>query len=97
MADERHETMHQAAVELRWFRPLATGRWWRSDSRTHRKLLVGGDAIGLTGGVGIASEWEGDALTVSRPVAANTGTYCLQGPGTGLVVGVKLSEHSDRE
>ncbi len=61
MSDELIATMQDAGVELRWFRPLATWRLWRSDKRTHRKLLICDDVIGFTGGVGIATEWEGDA------------------------------------
>lgn len=48
-------------VELRWFRPLSSWRVWRTDKRTHRKLLICDDQVGFTGGVGIAGEWEGDA------------------------------------
>lgn len=42
-------------------RPL---RWYnlgRVNDRTHRKLLIVDGRIGITGGVGIADEWSGDA------------------------------------
>ncbi|HRX90750.1 MAG TPA: phospholipase D-like domain-containing protein, partial [Steroidobacteraceae bacterium] len=61
MAAELVDTMRAAGVEVRWFRPLSTWRVWRSDKRTHRKLLICDDDVGFTGGVGIATEWEGDA------------------------------------
>lgn len=59
--DEVVQIMIDSAVELRWFRPLSTWRLWRSDKRTHRKILVCDNRIGFTGGVGIADEWCGDA------------------------------------
>ena len=55
------DEMESAGVEIRWFRPMSTWRLWRSDKRTHRKLLVCDDDVGFTGGVGIAEEWEGNA------------------------------------
>jgi cardiolipin synthase len=48
-------------VEVRKFHEP---RWYNIDklnNRTHRKLLVVDGAIGFTGGVGIASEWTGNA------------------------------------
>lgn len=61
MEAELVDLLQNSGVELRWFRPLASWRLWRTDKRTHRKILVCDDQIGFTGGVGIASEWEGDA------------------------------------
>lgn len=55
------DEMQAAGVDVRWFRPVATWRFWRSDKRTHRKLLICDDDIAFTGGVGIAEEWQGDA------------------------------------
>jgi cardiolipin synthase len=55
------DTMSEAGVAIRWFRPLSTWRFWKIDKRTHRKLLICDDVVGFTGGVGIAAEWEGDA------------------------------------
>lgn len=43
------------------FRPVMRLKFWESDHRTHRKILVTDGKIGFTGGVGIAKEWEGDA------------------------------------
>ena len=55
------DRMAHSGVELRWFRPLGTWRIWRSDKRTHRKILVVDGRVGFTGGVGIADQWTGDA------------------------------------
>jgi cardiolipin synthase A/B len=55
--------MRDAGVEVRWFRPVKLLRPWRLDKRTHRKILVCDGRVGFTGGVGIATEWEGDART----------------------------------
>jgi cardiolipin synthase len=55
------EQMKSAGVNVqRFHRPL----WYhlgRINNRTHRKLLIVDGRIGLTGGVGIAPQWEGDA------------------------------------
>ncbi len=60
MSDGLVETMEQAGVQVRWFRPFRK-RFWDVDKRTHRKLLICDQAIAFTGGVGIAEEWEGNA------------------------------------
>ena len=43
------------------FRPPKPYAARRVANRTHRKILVADGAVGLTGGVGIAEEWTGDA------------------------------------
>ncbi|MCU1456532.1 MAG: cardiolipin synthase [Actinomycetia bacterium] len=53
--------MERAGVVVRWFRPLSRLQLGRMNHRTHRKLLVIDEAVGFTGGVGIADEWKGDA------------------------------------
>jgi cardiolipin synthase A/B len=48
-------------IDLEWYHPL---RWYtisRMNHRTHRKLLIVDGAIGFSGGVGIADNWQGDA------------------------------------
>ena len=55
------DDMKAAGVEVEFYRPL---RWYnvtRMNNRTHRKLLVVDGRIGLTGGVGIADQWQGRA------------------------------------
>ncbi len=54
-------TMEDAGVQIRWFRPLARFRLHKANHRTHRKVLIVDEAVGFTGGVGIADEWNGDA------------------------------------
>jgi cardiolipin synthase A/B len=55
------ERMDVAGVRIRWFRPLARLQVNRANHRTHRKVLIVDEAVGFTGGVGIADEWKGDA------------------------------------
>jgi cardiolipin synthase len=53
--------MERAGVRVRWFRPLARLQLHKANHRTHRKVLVVDEAVGFTGGVGIADQWNGDA------------------------------------
>jgi cardiolipin synthase len=53
--------MEEAGVRVRWFRPLHRLEVSKANHRTHRKVMVVDEAIGFTGGVGIADEWDGDA------------------------------------
>jgi cardiolipin synthase len=55
--------MEEAGVRVCWFRPLARMPIGRTNHRTHRKVLIVDEEVGFTGGVGIADEWDGDALT----------------------------------
>lgn len=52
--------MSDAGCLVERFR-MPTWRLWEADHRTHRKVLVCDEQTAFTGGVGIASEWEGDA------------------------------------
>lgn len=61
MDTELIKLMQRAGAEIRWFRPFAQWKVWKWDNRTHRKIMVCDYAIAFTGGVGIASEWEGNA------------------------------------
>ena len=59
-----HELIHimqDAGVRVCWFRPLHRLALTKANHRTHRKVMVVDEAIGFTGGVGIADEWNGDA------------------------------------
>nr|WP_246408544.1 phospholipase D-like domain-containing protein [Parvularcula dongshanensis] len=71
------EKMKDEGIEVRWFRPLATWHVWRTDNRTHRKLLIVDGTVGFTGGVGIAEEWEGDAR---NPGEWRDNHYRVEGP-----------------
>ena len=53
--------MEEAGCTVEFFRPPVTWKVWESNHRTHRKVLVCDEAVGFTGGVGIAEEWTGDA------------------------------------
>ena len=55
------QLMEKAGVVIRWFRPIRLLHIAKLDNRTHRKILIVDDKVGFTGGVGIATEWEGDA------------------------------------
>lgn len=55
------DDMEAAGVDVRWFRPLRRFRPLEVNHRTHRKVLVVDEAVGFTGGVGIADVWRGDA------------------------------------
>jgi cardiolipin synthase len=55
------ERMEEAGVRVVRFRPPRAYAARRLTHRTHRKLLVADGEVGLTGGVGIAEEWTGDA------------------------------------
>jgi cardiolipin synthase A/B len=53
--------MRKAGVCVAKFRPLKPYAIRRLNNRTHRKLLIADGEVGMTGGVGIAEEWTGDA------------------------------------
>jgi cardiolipin synthase len=53
--------MRESGVRVSRFRPPKAYAVRRLANRTHRKILVADGAVGLTGGVGIAEEWTGDA------------------------------------
>jgi cardiolipin synthase A/B len=53
--------MEEAGVEVLRFRPPKLYAVRRLTRRTHRKVLVADGRVGMTGGVGIAAQWEGNA------------------------------------
>jgi cardiolipin synthase A/B len=55
------DRMSDSGVRVSRFRPPKPYAWRRLANRTHRKILVADGCVGLTGGVGIAEEWTGDA------------------------------------
>lgn len=71
------DQMKQAGAHVIWFRPLARWKIWKSDNRTHRKILICDDEIAFTGGVGIAKEWEGNAR---NPQEWRETHFKIQGP-----------------
>lgn len=53
--------MDDAGVNFAYFRPPKPYAMRRLNNRTHRKLLIADGKVGMTGGVGIADQWTGNA------------------------------------
>ncbi|MDP1847070.1 MAG: phospholipase D-like domain-containing protein [Solirubrobacteraceae bacterium] len=53
--------MDEAGVTFAYFRPPKPYAIRRVNNRTHRKLLIADGEVGMTGGVGIADQWTGNA------------------------------------
>jgi cardiolipin synthase len=58
---EVFKRMKDGGVRVLRFRPPKPYAVKRLENRTHRKLLIADGRVGMTGGVGIAEEWTGDA------------------------------------
>jgi len=54
-------SMQDSGVNVVLFRPPKPYAVRRLTNRSHRRLLVADGTVGMTGGVGIAAEWTGDA------------------------------------
>jgi len=61
MQGEVLQRMQEGGVNVARFRPFKPYAIRRANNRTHRKLLIADGRVGMTGGVGIADEWTGDA------------------------------------
>jgi cardiolipin synthase len=61
MDDALLDRLRSAGVHVEMYRPLKWYNLGRLNNRTHRKLLVVDGAVGFTGGVGIADQWDGHA------------------------------------
>jgi len=61
MPDDIPQIMKKKGVLIERFRPVSNLKVWKTDNRTHRKVLICDGKVGFTGGVGIGEEWEGDA------------------------------------
>jgi cardiolipin synthase len=55
------QAMQDAGVRVEHFRPIKPYTLTKADHRTHRKVIVADGSVGMTGGVGIATEWTGNA------------------------------------
>jgi cardiolipin synthase A/B len=55
------KTMSDGGVRCARFRPPKPYAWRRLNNRTHRKVLIADGKVGMTGGLGIAEEWTGNA------------------------------------
>ena len=53
--------MKEAGVRVVYFRPPKPYALRRLTNRSHRRLLIADGRVGMTGGVGIAAEWTGNA------------------------------------
>ncbi|HWC25472.1 MAG TPA: phospholipase D-like domain-containing protein [Solirubrobacteraceae bacterium] len=53
--------MDRAGVTFTYFRPPKPYAVRRLNNRTHRKVLIADGKVGMTGGVGIADQWTGNA------------------------------------
>ncbi len=53
--------MSEAGAVVHRFRPIRPYTVRRLANRSHRRVLVADGKVGMTGGVGIAEEWTGDA------------------------------------
>lgn len=83
------DVMIDAGVSVERFRPLVRWKFWVSDHRTHRKILVVDSEVAFTGGVGIAEEWEGNARS---PDEWRETHFQIRGPA---VLGLKASFLND--
>lgn len=54
MSDDLSEMMGNAGVEIEWFRPVSQWKVWKTDNRTHRKVLICDVEVAFTGGVGLS-------------------------------------------
>lgn len=89
MRDDLIEEMRTAGVVVERFRPIVRWKFWESDHRTHRKILVCDETVGFTGGVGIAEEWEGDAR---NPTEWRDTHFRVEGPA---VLGLRAAFLTD--
>ena len=55
------DQMNDAGVSVHRFRPIRPYTLRRLANRSHRRVIVADGKVGMTGGVGIAQEWTGNA------------------------------------
>ena len=61
MDSEQIDAMRDSGAVVHRFRPIRPYTMRRLANRSHRRVLVADGKVGMTGGVGIAQEWTGDA------------------------------------
>lgn len=71
--------LRAAGVTVRIFNPFGFRRWLGVVPRDHRKLLVVDDSGGVTGGIGIGTEWRTGVLKRRRSPWRDT-AVAIQGP-----------------
>ena len=77
MDDDIVSAMTAAGVQIKKFHPPHWSHLGRFNNRTHRKLLVVDGRIAFTGGVGIATQWTGNA---QDPEHWRDSHYQVEGP-----------------
>lgn len=70
--------LRQHGIDVRIFNPPGFRRWLGIVPRDHRKLLVVDDAAGVTGGIGIGTEWRTGVLKRRRSPWRDT-AVCIEG------------------
>lgn len=71
------DLMRGAGARVEWFRPVRPPYLSSGNHRTHRKIMVVDGVVAFTGGVGIGTEWEGDARS---PAEWRDTHFRVQGP-----------------
>ena len=61
MDTDQIDRMSEAGATVHRFRPIRPYTMRRLANRSHRRVLVADGKVGMTGGVGIAKEWTGNA------------------------------------
>jgi cardiolipin synthase len=60
LAPDSVERLRRAGCQVRFYRPMPSGRPTVWNLRSHRRVLVCDESLALTGGTGIAGPWTGD-------------------------------------
>jgi cardiolipin synthase len=60
--EEWVESLRQAGVDVRWFRPFHWYSLDKAQNRSHVRAIVVDGRVGYTGGFGIADKWQGNGL-----------------------------------
>jgi cardiolipin synthase len=90
--DGLQDRMRSAGVRLAFFRRPSRRSPFKHNHRTHRKVLVVDRAVAFTGGVGISSEWEGDAR---NPQEWRDTQIRVEGPAVAGLMGAFVQNWSE--
>jgi cardiolipin synthase len=74
------KALRAAGVEVRIFNPPGFRRWFGLVPRDHRKVLVADGIAGITGGIGIGTEWKTGVLKRRRSAWRDTAVL-IEGGG----------------
>lgn len=92
--DEMVSEMTDAGCDVRKFRPVLARHPVRAMNRTHRKLLICDAAVGFTGGVGIADQWDGDARSEDEWRDTH---FRVRGPAVDGLLGAFIDNWNETE